>query len=176
MKIFDNFYHQFMKKSENTEGVSGQDGSAVVLEDIYFEVEDLLCFERAIRFCYASLEMMIHNRSIRHQCQNFAKWSLTNEGELEGILAESFSDDIKIKKEYQPYTLPNEDLNVEAVLSLGLVLSEYRLSIYQEMRKHLPTKNRILLNHIISHIEEEIKFFNREKEFLQVEGILYSLN
>jgi hypothetical protein len=171
MKILD-LYNPFKKKERNAASESLMEGK----NNIYYEVEDLLCFERAIRFCYASLEMMMHNRTIRQQCQHFSQWSLTNEEELEKILIESFDDEIKIEKKYPVYTLPPDDFTLESVLSLGLVVAGYRLNVYQELRSQLSVKNRIRLNRIIAHVMEEIKFFKREKEMISVEGILYSLN
>ncbi len=143
---------------------------------LYYEVENLLCFERAIRFCYASLEVMIHNRNIRHQCQTFYQCSLSNEKELEKILLEVSSEDVEIHKTYDSYSLPADDFHLESVLSLGLVVAGYRLDIYQELRNHLPMKSRILLNHFISHLRDEIEFFKREKELVEVDSILYNLN
>jgi hypothetical protein len=176
MKILDNLYAQLKSLGKMREFSLKDQPNVSDYKDIYYEVEDLLCFERAIRFCYASLEMMVHNRTIRHQCQNFSKWSLTNEEELEKILTEFSMSDIKIEKRHQAYALPADDFTLESILSLGLVIVEHRLDIYQELRTHLSVKNRIHLNHIISHIWEEIKFFKREKEISSVEGILYSLN
>src|SRR3569623_256338 len=86
-------------------------------KSIYYEVEDLLCFERGIRFCYASLEMMMHNRTIRQQCQTFSRWSQTNEEELEKVLADSFDTDFKIERKYPVYTLPPGDFTLESILS-----------------------------------------------------------
>ena len=44
------------------------------------------------------------------------------------------------------------------------------------MRNSLHMKNRILINSLIAHVLEEIKFLKQEKEMLSVEEILYSLN
>jgi hypothetical protein len=172
MKILDNLYNPFKKGKTRHDSLS----DSLAGKSIYYEIEDLLCFERAIRFCYASLEMMMHNRTIRQQCQNFSQWSLTNEEELEKIVLEAFDSEIKIEKKYAVYTLPPDDFTLESILSLGLVVSGYRLNVYQEMRSQLSVKDRIRLNRIIAHVIEEIKFFKREKEMLSVEGILYSLN
>jgi hypothetical protein len=174
MRILGNLYNQIKNLQKDKE--SSPSPELFVNKIIYYEVEDLLCFERGIRFCYASLEMMMHNRTIRQQCQTFARWSLTNEEELEMILTESLSSEIKIEKKYPVYTLPPDDFTLESVLGLGLVLAGYRLNVYQELRSQLSVKNRIRLNRIIAHVMEEIKFFKREKEILAVEGIMYSLN
>lgn len=174
MKILGNLYNHIKKLGNANLPVEEQWSSD--RKKIYYEVEDLLCFERGVRFCYASLEMMVHNRTIRQQCQTFSRWSLTNEEELENILSESFASEIKIEKKYPVYTLPPDDFTLESVLSLGLVVAGYRLNVYQELRSQLSVKNRIRLNRIIAHVLEEIKFFKREKEMVAVEGILYSLN
>ena len=163
-----------MSKSKST--FSFDDEQSVSQEEFYSDIENLLCFERAIRFCYASMEMMVHNRTIRHQCQHFSKWSRTNEEELEKILQESPSSDYKTAKAHHPYGLPPDDFTMESVLSLGLVVAEHRLESYQELRRQLPVRSRIVLNQIIAHVAEEIKFFKREKEIVSVEGILNSLN
>ena len=176
MKTLWDFYQQLMKPNkEKSVSSTGKGQSALECENIYYEIEDLLCFERAIRFCYASLELMIHNQAIRRQCQNFYQRSLIHEEELENILTEVVNTNIKIQKGYETYSLPAEDLNIESILSLGLAVTEHRLNIYQELRNCLPMKSRILLTSLIAHVGEEIKFFQREKEMVTVESILYSL-
>src|SRR6185312_95965 len=102
MRILGGLYNQ-IKKNLGKDRISTVEDLASEHKNIYYEVEDLLCFERGIRFCYASLEMMMHNRTIRQQCQTFSRWSLTNEEELENILTESFSSEIKVEKKYPVY-------------------------------------------------------------------------
>ena len=91
-------------------------------------------------------------------------------------MEESSAAESKPAKRHHPYTLPPDDLTMVSILSLGLAVAEQRLSGYQELRKQLPVRHRILLNQIIGRITEEIKFLNREKEIISVEGILSSLN
>ena len=145
-------------------------------DNFSFDIEQLLCFERAARFCYASVEMMVHNRTLRHQCQSFTKWSRTHEEELERMLKESASYDPKLTGEHRPYVLPSDDLTLESVLSLGSAIAKHRLEGYQELRKYLSLKNRIVVNHFIAQVIEEVKFFEREKEMVSVEDILNSMN
>ena len=102
MAILDSLYHLIKLGKEGLTAGKDLSSEGISKETINSEIENVLCFERAIRFCYASLEMMVHNRTIRHQCQNFARWSRNNEEELEKISKGTGVKEGNLVKEYQP--------------------------------------------------------------------------
>ncbi len=169
MTLIKNIYEQFKEWTralarEEDEG----DSSFVVSEDAQ-KVEVVLCLERVLRFCYQLLARRAHNGMLCHQCQGLLQWSLAHEKELRKILSVPVANEASLEQKYQGYALTTADLAIEPLLDLGLAVAGHRLDIYRDLRRIAQTQNRILMNYLIAHAMDEIKFFKKEEEMFKNE-------
>ena len=147
----------------------GQEQKYMMQGDNDYNVEEILYLEKVMRFCYESLAMLVHNRTIRQQYRDLFQCSIAHEQKLKKALAGFVVKQQDIEGKHQGYALSTADLNVESLLDLGLAVAGYKLDIYRDLRCASGIQNRILFDHLMAHVLDEINFLNKEKEMRKME-------
>lgn len=132
------------------------------------KVETLICLESLIVVCYQSLAWLVHNRTVRHECQQFEQHAQNHQEELRKIFPLFHKSEVAIEIKVNQHLLQLKPsyLSLREVINLAINLTVLKTDIYKYFF-HTAQGHHELLNSLLEDNAEEMYFLRQERNFHQ---------
>jgi len=132
------------------------------------KLETLICLESLIITCYQTIGGMVHNRTIRHECQQFEKHAKYHQDELKKIFPLSQKSEAAIEGKVSQYLLQLKPtyLSLKEIINLISNFTAFKVDLYKHFSRTVH-EHRDSLNSFLQDNIEEMYFLNQEKNFHQ---------
>ena len=144
---------------------------ALYLEEVHVDVdkvETLICLESLIVACYHSLAWLLHNRTIRHECQEFEQHAKLHQDELRKIFPLSQKNEFNIENRVNHHLLQLKPscLSLREVINLAINLTVLKMDIYKYFSRTVQGHHEVLYS-LLEDNSEEMYFLRQEMNFHQ---------
>ena len=132
------------------------------------KLETLICLESLIVACYQSLAGLLHNRTVRRECQQFEQHAKYHQEELRKIfpLFQKNEMAIESKVNHHLLQLKPSHLTLREVINLSINLTVLKMDIYKYFSRTI-REHHELLNGLLEDNTEEMNFLRQERNFHQ---------
>ena len=132
------------------------------------KLETLICLESLIVTCYQSLSWLVHNQTIRKECQQFEQHAQHHQEELKRIFPLFPKSEIAIESKVNQHLLQLKPscLSLREVINLAINLTVLKTDIYKYFFRTFQ-EHRELLNSLLEDNAEEMYFLRQERNFHQ---------
>jgi len=132
------------------------------------KLETLICLEAIIVACYQSLAGLVHNQTIRQDCQQFEQQAQYHQEKLRKIFPLSPKSELAIdlKVNHHLLNLKPAYLSLREVIILTINLTTLKTDIYKCFSRTLSEHHEIL-NTLFEENAEEMYFLRQENNFHQ---------
>jgi hypothetical protein len=132
------------------------------------KLETLICLESLIAACYQSLAELLHNQTIRRECQQFEQHAQYHQEEIRKIfpLFPKSEIAIEIKVNHHLLQLKPSHLSLREVINLAINLTVLKTDIYKYFSR-TAQEHHDLLNSLLEDNAEEMYFLRQERNFHQ---------
>ena len=132
------------------------------------KLETLICLEALIVVCYQSLGGLVHNRTIRSECQQFEHHAKLHQEELRRNFPLSQKSEAAIESKVDQHLLQLKPLYLplRQVINLAINLTVLKADIYKNF-SHTVQEDHEFLNSLLEDNVEEISFLRQERSFHQ---------
>ena len=132
------------------------------------KLEMLICLEALIVDCYHSLSWLVHNQTIRRECQQFEQHAQHHQEKLIKIFPFLQKSDIAIKNKVNHHLsqLKPSSLSLRELINLAINLTVLKTDIYKFFFNTLQEHHE-LLNSLLEDNAEEMYFLRQERNFHQ---------
>lgn len=127
-----------------------------------------MCIESLLATCYQSLAWIVHNQTIRKECQHFEQHARYHQLELIKKFPLSSKSKAAIEAKVNQYLLQFKPsyLSLREVINLAINLNSLKMDIYKYLF-HTNQAHHELLNSFLEDNAEELHFLRQEKNFHQ---------
>jgi len=132
------------------------------------KVETLICLESLVAACYQSLAWLIHNQTIRRECQQFEQHARYHQEELRKMFPLSPKSEVAIEDKVNNHLLhlKPSHLTLRELINLSINLTVLKMDIYKYFF-HTVQEHHELLNSLLEDNVEEMYFLRHERNFHQ---------
>ena len=132
------------------------------------KLETLVCLERLIVTCYQSISWLVHNQTIRRECQQFEQHAQYHQEELKRIfpLLQKSEADIENKVNQHLLQLKPSCLSLREVINLAINFTVLKMDIYKYFSRTVQEHHEVL-NRLFENNAEEMYFLRQERNFHQ---------
>ena len=132
------------------------------------KLETLICLESLIVACYQALSWLVHNQTIRHECQQFEQHAQFHQEELKRIFPLLPRSELAIERKVGQHLsqLKPSSLPLRQVINLAINLTVLKTDIYKYF-SHTFQEHHVLLNSLLDDNAEEMYFLRQERNFHQ---------
>jgi len=129
------------------------------------KIETLICLESLLDLCYQALAGLVHNQTVRKECQQFEEHAQYRQEELKKIFSLSQENEDNIENKIDKYVLKLKPLHLpmRALINLAINLTAFKIDIYKHLC-HMVENYHELLDNFLEENIEEIDFFASGKE------------
>lgn len=130
------------------------------------KLETVICLEAVLIVCHQSLAGLIHNNTIRNECQRLGQLAHYHQEGLRKVYPISQESENSIRDKENKYLLhlKSSYLFLNSVINLAINLTEQKIDIYRYLSLK-DREHRILLNKFIDESKEEFNFLCRERNY-----------
>jgi hypothetical protein len=132
------------------------------------KLETLICIETLLVICYQSISWLVHNQTIRKECQQFEQHAQYHQEELHKIFPLSQESKVAIENKVAQYLSQLEParLPLREVINLAINLAALKMNIYKYFSHRLEEHHELLKNSLADNAEE-MYFLRQERNFHQ---------
>ena len=129
------------------------------------KLETVICLESVLGTCYQALAGLVHDQTIRKECQQFERHSERHQEELRKAFALSAENEISIKSKLYKYLLMLSPpyLFLRAVVNLAISLTSYKIDIYRYFSRRNRKHNEVF-NSLLQDSIKEMDFLRHESK------------
>ncbi|MEI7999433.1 MAG: hypothetical protein WCH62_08015, partial [Candidatus Omnitrophota bacterium] len=127
------------------------------------KLEVVICMEGVLDSCYQSISHLIHNQTIRNECQRFRCRAKCHQEELRRQFLLSKENEIAIESKINKYLLLLDPkyLQLDGVLNLSVRLTSNKKDIYEYLSR-TSQEHYASLSKFVKDSVEEMDFLQRE--------------
>jgi len=131
-------------------------------------LETLICLESLLVICYQVMAGLLHNQTIRRECQQLKQHMQCRQEELKRIFLFSPKSEAAIESKMYKYLLQFRlpYLSLREVINIAIHLTAFKIDIYKYLSHAIPGYHEPL-NSILTDNVEEMDFLWHEKDFHQ---------
>jgi len=132
------------------------------------KLETLICLESLIVACYQSLAWLVHNQTIRRECQQFEQHAQYHQDELRKVFPLFPKNDLAIEIRVNQHLLHLKPscLSLREIINLAINLTVLKTDIYKYFSR-TAGEHHELLNSLLEDNAEEMYFLRQERNFHQ---------
>jgi hypothetical protein len=132
------------------------------------KLETLICLESLIAVCYQSLSWLVHNQTIRRECQQFEQNAKLHQEKLKRIFPLSPKNEVAIETRVNHHLLQLKlsCLPLREVINLASNLTNLKTDIYKYF-SYTIQEHHGLLNDLFEENADEMYFLRQERNFHQ---------
>ena len=132
------------------------------------KLETLICLELLLVTCYQTLGWLIHNRTIRLQCQQFEQHASYHQEELKKIFPLSRQSELTIENKVNQYILQIKpaNLSLREIINLIINFTSFKIDLYKHFSR-TSVEHQVILNSFLQDNVEEMFFLDQERKFHQ---------
>jgi len=130
------------------------------------KLETLICLESLLAVCYQTLAWLVHNQTIRHECQQFEQHAQHHQEELKKIFPLSPKSEAAIESKVNHHLLHLKPpyLSLRELINLAINLTVLKMDIYKYLSHTVPEHHDVL-NNLLQDNAEEMYFLRQERNF-----------